>query len=90
MEDHPNPEELFEFPCDYTFKAFGPNDPSFVEAVHRAVDTVVGIPLDALHVRPSARGSYVCVSVLVRLQNFDQVKDGYAALRKVEGLRYLL
>ena len=89
---HPRPEELLEFPCDHIFKAFGPNDPDgrFVAAVRAAVDETVPVPLDALKVRTSGEGTYVCVSTLVRLLNFDQLKSIYAALQRVEGLRYLL
>lgn len=90
MDRHPRPEELFQFPCDYMFKAFGPNEDSFSEAVRSAVDTVVSAPLDAVRVRPSAEGSYICVTVLVRLHNFSQVEAVYAALRQVQGLKYLL
>lgn len=85
-------EELLEFPCDYIFKAFGPNDPAarFAAAVRAAVGETVPVPLDALKARASGKGAYVCVSVVIRLHNFDQLKDIYAALQRVEGLKYLL
>ncbi len=89
---HPDPEGLLQFPCDFIFKAFGPNGESgrFTQAVHEAVSRVTPVPLDALKVRPSSKGTYVCVSVLVRLQSFEQLRDIYAELRQVEGLNYLL
>lgn len=84
--------QLMEFPCDYQFKAFGLNDDEgrFSEAVRAAVATVVPVPLDAMKGRPSAQGSYLCVTVLVRLHNADQLKAIYEALRQVDGLKYLL
>lgn len=90
MDRHPRPEELFQFPCDYMFKAFGPNEKTFPEAVRSAVDSIVSAPADAVRVRPSAQQSYVCVSVIVRLHNFSQVEAIYAALRRVPDIRYLL
>lgn len=92
MGCHPHPEELLEFPCDYLFKAFGPNDPegSFQNVVRTVVSEVIPVPLDAVKVRPSGGGTYLCVTVVVRLQNFAQLEAIYAALRRIEGLKYLL
>lgn len=83
-------EELMEFPCDYTFKAFGTNDSAFPLGVKKAVETVVPVSLDAMKSKVSGKGTYVSISVLVRLENYDQVKSIYQALRQVEGLKYLL
>ncbi len=82
--------ELLSFPCDYMFKAFGPNEPAFAEAVRSAVGSVLPVPLDALRLRPSAENSYLCVSVIVRLQNMAQLQAIYAALEGVKDLKYLL
>lgn len=90
MERHPRLDTLFQFPCDFEFKAFGTNGGIFPEAARSAIDTIVPAPLDAVRVRPSAQGSYVCVSVVVRVHEFGQVEAAYAALRHVEGLKFLL
>ena len=92
MEQRPAPEELLEFPCDYLFKAFGPNDPDgfFAQAVRSAVAAVVPVHLDAVKLNRSANGTYLCVTVLVRLHNYAQLSAIYTALRQVEGLKYLL
>ena len=92
MDRHPHPEELLEFPCDYPFKAFGANDPegAFVQAVRDAVGTVTPVALDAIKVSRSTAGNYLCVTVVVRLHNFQQLEAVYNALRRVQGLRYLL
>ncbi|MBE0598747.1 MAG: DUF493 domain-containing protein [Desulfuromonadales bacterium] len=90
MDRHPHPEELFDFPCDFMFKAFGPNDELFPVAVRAAVEEVISVPLDALRLRQSGKGTYVCVSILVRLQAYSQVQAIYASLRRVDGLKYLL
>lgn len=92
MDRHPHPEELLEFPCDYLFKAFGPNDPegAFVQAVRAAVGEVTPVALDAIKLSRSAGGTCLCVTVMVRLHNFQQLEAIYTALRRVEGLKYLL
>lgn len=85
-------DSLIEFPCDFTFKAFGRGDDAdkFAKAVQAAVSSVVPIGLDAMKVRPSSKGHFLCVSVLVLLRDHDQLLQIYAALRQVEGLCYLL
>jgi uncharacterized protein len=83
---------LVEFPCDYQFKVFGPADPDadFVAAVQRAACTVMPIPLDAMRVRKSREGTYLCITLLARLQNQAQLDALYRAFRKLPQLRYLL
>ncbi len=84
------PEDLLTYPCDFIFKAFGPDEETFVSAVRDAVSTVLPVPLDAMKRRASAKGTYVCVSVVVHLHNADQLRRIYAELRKIESLKYLL
>ncbi len=81
---------LFTFPCDHVFKAFGPDDEAFVRAVRDAVSTVVPLSLDAIRLRSSAKGKYVCVSAVVRLHNIDQMRRIYSEIQKIETLKYLL
>jgi len=84
--------DLLDFPCDYEFKAFGPNDGAgeFFRQVQAAVSSVVPVAGDMMKSRTSAKGSYQCVSVVVRLHNESQIKSVYAALRRIEELKYLL
>jgi len=90
VEKNPQGEDLLEFPCDHQFKAFGPNEGDFSATVRKAIGSVVSVPLDAVRSRPSSRGSYVCVSVLVRLHSYDQMKRIYSALQDIDELKYLL
>ena len=85
-------QELMEFPCHFEFKAFGPggDDSCFDEQVLAAISTVVQASRQAMRTRPSSGGKYQCVSVLVTLQNRPQLEAVYAALRDIEGLKYLL
>ncbi len=90
MKKQPAPEELIDFPCDYMFKAMGPNDPVFFSAVRSAVEKTVPVSLDAMKTRVSRTGKWASVSVVVRLHNFEQVKKIYADLREIEGIRFTL
>jgi hypothetical protein len=92
MGQTPPLSELMEFPCDYLFKAFGPAaaEDGFERAVHRAVCSIVPVPLDAVRPRTSSGGQYLCVTVLVRVHAFAQIEAIYAALRQVENLKFLL
>lgn len=86
------PRELLDFPCHFEFKAFGPGDQDglFCRQVQRAVSTVVQVSRQAMRVRASSGGKYQCVSVLVTLHNRTQLEAVYAALRQIDGLKYLL
>lgn len=86
------PKDLIDYPCHFEFKAFGPGDKDsrFCDQVHSAVSAVVQVSRQAMRVRSSSGGKYQCVSVLVTLQNRDQLEGVYAALRKIDDLKYLL
>lgn len=86
----PSVDELVEFPCDYIFKAFGPNNETFAESVRSTVSRTVHAPLDAIKIRPSSKGEYQCVTVVVRLLNVDQLKAIYTDLQQLAELKYLL
>ena len=90
-QDHSKPE-LVTFPCHFEYKAFGPGDEDgrFCAQVQQAVSTVVPVSRQAMRVRPSSAGKYQCVSVLVTLRNRAQLEAVYAALRKIDDLKYLL
>jgi hypothetical protein len=80
------------FPCHFEFKAFGPGDEGnhFCDQVLAAVSTVVPASRQAMRTRSSSGGKYQCVTVLVTLQNRNQLEAVYTALREIDDLRYLL
>lgn len=86
----PSCDELVEFPCDYIFKAFGPSDETFVASVRSAIGKTVSVPLDGMKVRASSKGEHQCVSVVVPLQNGEQLKTIYRDLQQIAELKYLL
>lgn len=90
MNERKKPEDLLEFPCHYTFKAVGDGNACFVTQIIAAVRRHAAVSQDAVHVRPSSKGNYQSVSVIVQLQNFTQLEDIYAAMKEVAGLKLLL
>lgn len=85
-----NPEDLLDFPCHYTFKAVGESGEAFEGAIVASVRRVTVVPRDAIHVRPSGKGNYQSVSIVVRLESYQQLKDIYAEMKTVSGLKMLL
>ncbi len=83
--------DLLSFPCFYTFKVFGRQSDRFCEQVCEVIASTVGcVPLDSVRTRPSEHGKYVCVSVIARLQDREQLDRIYADLREhTEILLYL-
>ena len=85
-----DPKDLIEFPCHYQFKAMGGCGETFKQAVIDAVDKHASVSLDSVRCRPSGKGTYQAVSVLVTLHNYEQLTAIYAELRKVDDLKMLL
>lgn len=85
-----NPEELLAFPCHYQFKAVGVAGDVFRDAIVETVRQHATVPQDAVKCRPSGKGTYQSVSVLVTLHSYEQLTSIYAAMRQVAGLKMLL
>lgn len=90
MNDKKKPEELLEFPCHYQFKAVGLAGDPFKQAIVDAVGCHASVSQDGVKSRPSGRGTYQSVSVLVTLHNYEQLTSIYAQMRQVDGLKMLL
>ena len=90
MTEEINPEELLEFPCDYEFKAVGAAGDVFRQGIIDAVQQHVPVALNEVRCRPSGRDNYQAVSILVTLQNYQQLTGIYQTMKKVPGLKILL
>lgn len=90
MNEPVNSEDLFDFPCHYTFKAVGSGDESFAAGISAAVGRYALFQQDAVNIRPSGKGNYQSISIMVRLENFQQLTDIYAAMKEVPGVKMLL
>jgi len=90
MAEGKSPEELLEFPCHYEFKAVGMAGEDFQQAIVAAVKRHANVPADAVRSRPSGKGTYLSVSLLVTLHSYKQLTSIYTEMRKVDGLKMLL
>lgn len=90
MIDQQSPEDLLEFPCQFQFKALGVAGEDFKQKILFAVGQHAAVAQDAVHCRPSAKGNYQSVSVLLNLHSYRQLTAIYAAMRQVPGLKMLL
>ena len=90
MSEPTKPEDLLEFPCHYTFKAVGLCGDRFKDGIVAATAAHVAVSQDAIHIKPSAKGNYQSVSIVVRLENYRQLQDIYAGMKQVPGLKMLL
>ncbi|MDA3903695.1 MAG: DUF493 domain-containing protein [Desulfuromusa sp.] len=85
-----DPKDLLEFPCLFQFKAMGLAGDTFKHAIVAAASKYVVVAQDAVKCRPSGKGTYQSVSVLVTLLNYEQLTSIYAEMRLVAGLKMLL
>ncbi len=90
MSENCKPEDLLEFPCHFQFKALGVAGEAFSQNIVTAITLHVSVPADAVHCRPSGKGKYQSISVLVTLYHYEQLTCIYADMRKVAGLKLLL
>lgn len=85
-----DPKDLLTFPCHFQFKAMGVAGDHFKNAIVAAVNKYAVVAQDAVKNRPSGKGTYQSVSVLVTLHTYEQLTSIYAEMRLVSGLKLLL
>lgn len=74
-----------QFPCYYTFKIFGRRSDTFFDRVRAVIAGTLGpVPLDSTKVRESARGRYLSVTIVTRVETRAQLEQVYADLRDEE------
>jgi len=85
-----DPSELIDFPCHYQFKAVGLAGDIFVEGVVAAVEKHASLGRDSIRCRPSGKGNYQSVSILVTLHSYEQLTAIYKEMKQVPDLKMLL
>ena len=90
MSDCSVPE--IDFPTDYMFKVFGKADAgeTFRLEVKRVINSTTSCPDDAIRIRLSSGGKYLCVTALTHLTSRDQMLAIYEELNTIDGLMFLL
>lgn len=93
--DHRPPADLLEsvhtFPGTFQIRAIGSTAADFVARILAAVEQAVAGPAEYEHsVRETAGGKHVSVTLHIQVRDAEHVRDVYARLGEVEGLRLLL
>ena len=93
-KENQNPEEqetLFEFPCEFPVKAMGKTcaelEIAVIEIMNRHVPDLAE---DALKMRPSSKGTYTAITVIIQAQSKDQLDSIYMELTACEHIAYAI
>lgn len=73
-------ESLLRFPCDFTIKVFGLASDDFEPAVLSIVRKHAAIPDQAIQTRPSEKGKYVALNLIVHVESKEQLDRIYQEL----------
>lgn len=81
MQAIPPEQSLIEYPSDFPIKVMGPTHDDFAATI---VDVVAGhdptFHVGRMEVRPSAKGNYTGLTVIVRATSREQLDALYTAL----------
>ncbi|MGR3808808.1 hypothetical protein SAMN05660772_00231 [Pasteurella testudinis DSM 23072] len=81
--------ELLEFPCDFPYKVMGLAHPELQDKVLAVVQK--HIPGDyAPTIKPSSKGNYHSVSIMVRADNIEQIETLYKELAEIDIVKMVL
>lgn len=90
MSDEKPP--LIEYPTTYAFKVMGKQTPDFTEYVRGLFSKLTGaeVPTSAIEPVPSSKGTYLSLTVSVRLNSEEQRRSIYLQLHEEERIVYYL
>ena len=93
-EENQNPEEqetLFEFPCEFPVKAMGKTCAELELAVIEIMNRhVPDLGEGALKMRPSSKGTYTAITVIIQAQSKDQLDSIYMELTACEPIAHAI
>lgn len=80
-----------EFPCNYLVKIIGDAVEEFHDRVLSIVEQHAHIPdLSSLIVRPSSKGTFVSVNVVIWATGIDQLNHLHIALREYKAVKMVI
>lgn len=83
-------EAAHEFPCNYTFKLFGPNEATFEQAAGAVVARHLPDVTPEVSSRKSSKANHQCLTMILPVVDAQQVMDIYADFHQIDGLKMLL
>lgn len=75
-------EDTTEFPSDYLFKFIVPSDENQVNEVENLFDNIGAV----INTKKSKTGKYVSVSIVLNVENADNVIEIYQKVEKIKGI----
>ncbi|MCB0473862.1 MAG: DUF493 domain-containing protein [Flavobacteriaceae bacterium] len=75
-------EETTEFPSKYMFKFIVPADDEKVLQIESVFDHLGAV----INTKPSSKGKYKSVTILVNMENADEVIEKYKEVGRIEGV----
>ncbi len=84
-------EPKIQFPCDYPIKVIGESVPGFRDEIldiMRRYDATIA--LDKVKERPSSKGNYHSITVLLWATGEPQLKNLFAELKECAAVRLVL
>ena len=84
-------EEIFDFPCDYSFKVFGKKTPDFRRIVCDIIEPLSGqLHNNQITKKVSSKGAYVSLTVKIIATSRTQLDRINEELQKCPQVAYLL
>ena len=84
-------EDIFNFPCDYSFKVFGENQPEFQKTVCNIVEIQTGkLHANQTTIKYSSKGKYISITVRIIATSRQQLDAINEDLQSCPLVSYLL
>lgn len=83
-------EAAHEFPCNYTFKLFGPNEAGFNDAALATAKRHLPDVKPQVSSRVSTKANHQCLTLELPVISAQQVIDLYEDFHRIDGLKMLL
>jgi len=83
-------EAAHEFPCNYTFKLFGPNEARFETDATAVVRRHLPDVKPQVSTRIGSKANHQCLTLILPVVDAQQVVDLYADFHRIDGLKMLL
>ena len=84
-------EDIFNFPCDYSIKVFGENQPDFQKTVCHIVEIHTGkLHANQITIKHSSKGKYISLTVRIIATSRQQLDAINHELQSCPLVSYLL
>ncbi|MCB9744693.1 MAG: DUF493 domain-containing protein [Alphaproteobacteria bacterium] len=90
QKDPPRFEELVEVPTDFAFRVVAKRADGLLTEAHQRLEALLGRPPRSITARPSSKGSYVAIRVVVHVLSHAELRAVYAELGALPDVHLVL